>query len=213
MITTVLTVSEITKRIKGVLDRGFQNIAVEGELSNCKLHTSGHFYFSLKDEGAQLQGVMWRSRVAGLAFTPQDGMKVVARGNITVYEVRGQYQIDTLELRPLGVGELQMAFERLKQKLAARGYFAAARKKPIPRYPARIGLVPSPTGAAIHDLFTAIGRRMPGVEVILSPVKVQGAGAASEIAGAIGDFNAYGRVDVVIIARGGGSIEDLWAFN
>jgi exodeoxyribonuclease VII large subunit len=213
MNTTILTVTEITKRIKGTLERGFQNVTVQGELSNCKLHSSGHFYFSLKDEGSQLQGVMWRSRVSGLFFTPEDGMKVVVRGNITVYEVRGQYQLDSLEIRPLGIGELQLAFERLKQKLAAKGYFDPRRKKPLPRFPHRIGLVTSPTGAVLHDLLTVLRRRMPTVEVVLMPVRVQGAGAAAEIAQAIDDVNAFGHVEVLIVARGGGSMEDLWAFN
>jgi exodeoxyribonuclease VII large subunit len=210
---TILSVSELTRRIKGMLERGFPVVALQGEISNYKQHSSGHLYFSIKDEHAQIQAVIWRSRAAGLTFTPQDGMKVFARGKITVYEVRGVYQIDVVELRPLGTGELQLAFERLKQKLAARGYFEAARKKPIPRFPRRIGLVTSPTGAAVRDIVQIIARRWPMVEVILTPVNVQGSGAAGEIARAIRDFNEWGMVDCLIVGRGGGSLEDLWAFN
>ena len=208
-----MTVSELTRRIKGTLEKGFPVAAVEGEISNYKQHSSGHLYFTIKDEHAQIQAVLWRSRAANLIFTPQDGMKIVARGRITVYEVRGVYQLDVVELRPLGTGELQLAFERLKQQLAARGYFDAGRKKPIPRFCARIGLVTSPTGAAIRDIVNIISRRWPSAELILYPVAVQGAGAAHEIAGAIRDFNAWGKVDVMIVGRGGGSLEDLWAFN
>ncbi|MBI4546997.1 MAG: exodeoxyribonuclease VII large subunit, partial [Ignavibacteriae bacterium] len=209
----ILTVSELTRRIKSVLETGFLDVSVQGEISNCKLHSSGHLYFTLKDESSQLQAVMWRGRVMNLFFTPQDGMKVIARGNITVYEVRGIYQIDVLQLQPLGTGELQLAFERLKQKLAAEGLFAPEHKKPLPGYPARIGIVTSPTGAAIQDILSIISRRNPAVEVILYPVRVQGSGAAEEIATAIRDFDRYGEIDVMIVGRGGGSLEDLWAFN
>lgn len=209
----IFTVTEITRRIKGVLEMGFTGISVSGEISNFKRHSSGHLYFTLKDEGAQIQAVMWRGRTMNLFFTPQDGMKVVARGNITVYEVRGIYQIDVIQLHPLGVGELQIAFEKLKQKLAAEGLFDAARKRALPRFPERIGIVTSPTGAAIRDMVNVISRRFPSVEMILYPVRVQGAGAAEEIAKAIKEFNEYGEVDVLIVGRGGGSLEDLWAFN
>jgi len=207
------TVSELTRRIKGVLETSFTNVAVTGEISNFKRHSSGHIYFTLKDEGAQLSAVMWRGRSMNLFFTPQDGMKVIAIGNITVYEVRGQYQIDVIQLQPLGIGELQLAFERLKQKLAAEGLFDAEHKKTIPEYPERIGIVTSPTGAALQDILNILSRRFPAVEVILYPVKVQGEGAAQEIATAIQDFNKYGKIDVMIVGRGGGSLEDLWAFN
>lgn len=207
------TVSELTRKIKGVLETGFTNISVQGEISNFKRHSSGHFYFTLKDEGAQLQAVMWKGRTLNLFFTPQNGMKVIATGNITVYEVRGQYQIDVYHIQPLGVGELQLAFERLKQKLAAEGLFDEKCKVPIPEYPERIGIVTSPTGAALQDIINVLSRRFPAVELILSPVKVQGNGAAEEIAQAIKDFNTFGKVDVLIVGRGGGSLEDLWAFN
>ena len=210
---TVFTVTELTRAIKEILEEGFSHIAVRGEISNLKLHSSGHLYFTLKDENAQLQAVMWRSRVGSLAFTPQDGVNVVARGNITVYEVRGVYQIDVVQLRPLGIGELQLTFERLKQRLLEEGLFDPEHKKPLPRYPQRIGIVTSPTGAAIKDIVNVISRRLPTVELILRPVKVQGVGAREEIAMGIKEFNRYGKIDVLIVARGGGSLEDLWAFN
>ena len=209
----VLTVTELTRRIKGIIEKQFINLSVQGEISNCKLHSSGHLYFTLKDDRCQIQAVMWRNRVAGLSFTPQDGMKVIAAGNISVYEVRGVYQIDVAFLQPAGLGELQLAFERLKQRLATEGLFDQAHKKPIPSFPMRIGIVTSPTGAAIQDILNIIGRRFPGVQLILNPVKVQGSGAAGEIAGAIAEFNRYGEIDVMIVGRGGGSLEDLWAFN
>jgi len=209
----ILTVLEITRRIKQLLEGGFAGVAVQGELSNFKRHTSGHLYFTLKDESAQISGVMWRSRAAGLAFDPQDGMKVVITGRLSVYEVRGVYQIDASSIRPLGVGELQIAFDRLKQKLSAEGLFDAERKKPLPEYPGRIGVVTSPTGAALQDMMNILRRRFPCVQLILNAVRVQGAGAAEEIARAVDEFNAYGEVDVMIVGRGGGSLEDLWAFN
>ena len=209
----IKTVTELTRQIKGVLELGFSNIMVQGELSNFKLHSSGHAYFTLKDEGAQISGVMWRNRVQQLLFKPTDGMKVIARGSVSVYEPRGNYQFDCVHLQPLGVGELQLAFERLKQKLQAEGLFNAEHKKSIPLYPTRIGIVTSPTGAAIHDIISVLSRRMPAVEVILVPVKVQGIGTAEEIVGAIAALNQYRNVDVIIVGRGGGSLEDLWAFN
>jgi exodeoxyribonuclease VII large subunit len=207
------TVSELTKRIKGVLETSFTNLSVEGEISNFKRHSSGHLYFTLKDEGSQISAVMWRGRAANLFFTPQDGMKVIAGGKITLYEPQGKYQIDIFQLQPLGVGELQIAFERLKQKLAGEGLFDSEHKKSLPEYPERIGIITSPTGAALQDILNILNRRFPSLEVILNPVKVQGEGASSEIASAIKDFNKFGEIDVLIIGRGGGSLEDLWAFN
>ncbi|TAK53209.1 MAG: exodeoxyribonuclease VII large subunit, partial [Bacteroidetes bacterium] len=209
----IISVSDLTRRIKSVLETDFTNVAISGEISNFKRHSSGHLYFTLKDQSAQISGVLWRGRAAYLSFTPQDGMKVIARGNVTVYEPRGQYQLDVISLQPLGVGELQLAFERLKQKLAAEGLFDEERKRPLPQYPERIGIVTSPTGAAIQDMLNIISRRYPVAEVILYPVNVQGAGAAAEIAEAVEDFNSYGSIDVLIVGRGGGSLEDLWAFN
>jgi exodeoxyribonuclease VII large subunit len=209
----ILTVSELTRNIKQVLEAGFTSVTVQGEISNFKRHTSGHIYFTLKDNQSQLQAVLWRTRAPSLTFTPQDGMNVVARGKITVYEVRGNYQIDVAQLQPLGVGELQLAFERLKRQLASEGLFDQPRKKPLPRFPSKIGIITSPTGAAIRDIVQIIGRRYPLVELVIAPVNVQGAGAAKEIADAIDDMNAWGGVEVLIVGRGGGSLEDLWAFN
>jgi exodeoxyribonuclease VII large subunit len=209
----ILSVSELTRQIKGVLELGFANLWVQGEISNFKLHTSGHLYFTLKDESAQISGVMWRSRAAQLRFRPADGMKVMVRGNISVYEPRGSYQIDCQQIQPLGKGDLQIAFEQLKQKLFDEGLFDDDRKKTLPEYPQRIGIVTSPTGAAIRDMISVISRRFPSVELILVPVKVQGIGAAEEIAQAINDLNSRKLADVMIVGRGGGSLEDLWAFN
>jgi exodeoxyribonuclease VII large subunit len=209
----LLTISDITRRIKTTLEQSFTNLTLQGEISNFKHHSSGHMYFTLKDEGAQLQAVMWRSRVPGLTFTPQDGMKVVARGNITVYEVRGVYQIDVQQLQPLGVGDLQVAFDKLKQKLLEEGLFRQERKRPLPRFPKRVALVTSPTGAAVRDMLQIMARRCSSMEVVLVPVRVQGEGAAADIAGAIDDCNRFGAMDVIIVGRGGGSLEDLWAFN
>jgi exodeoxyribonuclease VII large subunit len=209
----VFSVSEITRSIKETLETGFTNVSIRGEISNCKLHTSGHLYFTLKDEFSQISAVMWRSRVGALAFTPQDGISVVVRGRITVYEVRGVYQIDAMSIVEAGEGELQAAFERLKKKLAAEGLFAQDRKKPLPRFPERIGIVTSETGAAIRDMLNILSRRWPVAEVVLVPVQVQGAGAAEQIAGAIATLNKLGGIDVIIAGRGGGSLEDLWAFN
>jgi exodeoxyribonuclease VII large subunit len=209
----ILSVTEITRRIKGVLEMGFSEVWVQGEISNCKNHSSGHLYFTLKDGGASLSAVMWRSRVAQLLFRPNDGMKVIVWGNITVYEPRGNYQIDCLQIQPVGIGELQLAFDRLKQKLSAEGLFDEAHKKPLPEYPQKIGIVTSPTGAAIQDMLNILARRFPALEVIVAPVKVQGIGAAEEIAEAIQDLNSLSDIDVIIVGRGGGSLEDLWAFN
>lgn len=209
----ILSVSDVTKQIKGVLELGFSNLFVRGEISNFKLHSSGHLYFTLKDEGSQISAVMWRARANQLLFKPTDGMKIIARGNVTVYEPRGNYQLDCTSLQPLGVGELQLAFERLKKKLFDEGLFDAERKKALPQYPQRIGIVTSSTGAAIRDMISVLSRRMPSIEVIVVPVKVQGIGAAEEIAEAIKVLNEHNSADVIIIGRGGGSLEDLWAFN
>jgi exodeoxyribonuclease VII large subunit len=209
----ILSVSDITKQIKGVLELGFSNLYVRGEISNFKLHSSGHLYFTLKDEGSQISAVMWRARANQLLFKPIDGMKIIARGNVTVYEPRGNYQLDCTSLQPLGVGDLQLAFERLKKKLFDEGLFNAERKKELPLYPQRIGIVTSPTGAAVRDMISVLSRRMPSLEIIVVPVKVQGIGSAEEIAEAIKMLNEHQTVDVIIIGRGGGSLEDLWAFN
>ncbi|HUI11689.1 MAG TPA: exodeoxyribonuclease VII large subunit [Bacteroidota bacterium] len=208
-----MSVSELTRKIKQILESGFPSITVQGEVSNFKRHSSGHLYFTLKDASAQLPCVLWRSRAAGLRFAPEDGMSVVAAGRITVYEVRGSYQLDVQSMRPAGLGELQAAFEALKAALAAEGLFDADRKRPLPPFPKRIALVTSPTGAVLQDMKNVFRRRYPALELILAPVRVQGAGAAAEIAAAIDDVNAFGGVDLLVLARGGGSLEDLWAFN
>ncbi|HEY6951376.1 MAG TPA: exodeoxyribonuclease VII large subunit [Bacteroidota bacterium] len=209
----VLSVSDITRQIKQSLETKFPRVWIQGEISNFKQHSSGHLYFTLKDEGAQISALMWRSRAENLAVVPEDGMKVIVRGAVTVYPPRGNYQIDCDQIQPVGVGELQLAFERLKKKLAAEGLFDQEHKRPIPEYPERIGIVTSETGAALQDIRSVLSRRFPSVEVILYPVRVQGVGAAEEIATAIGEMNRYGSIDVLIVGRGGGSLEDLWPFN
>ena len=209
----ILTISEVTRLIKTSLEESFPQVWIEGEISNFKRHSSGHLYFTLKDEGAQISGLMWRSRADNLLFTPEDGMKVQARGSITVYPPRGNYQIDVVRMLPVGVGELQLAFEQLKKKLEAEGLFDASRKKLLPEFPKTIGVVTSPTGAALQDIRSVVERRQPSVEIVVAPVRVQGPGAAEEIAEAIRDMNRYGNIDVLIVGRGGGSLEDLWAFN
>ena len=209
----VQTVGQITQRIKMTLESDFARVWVEGELSNVKRHTSGHFYFTLKDDQASISGVMWRSRFSAISIPLSDGMKVVVRGSITVYPPRGAYQIDADQIKPVGVGDLQQRFEELKRRLSAEGLFDAGRKRPLPKYPRRIGVVTSETGAAFQDMRTAFAHRMPLVELVLVPVRVQGIGAAQEIADAVRLLNQRNDVDLMIVGRGGGSIEDLWPFN
>lgn len=209
----IYKVSEITREIKNLLEQSFPTLWIEGEISNYTLHSSGHRYFSLKDENAQIRCVLFRWEGKRLAFEPQDGMKVYALGNLTVYEKSGQYQLSVIRLHPLGIGELELGFQQLKERLYNEGLFDEAHKKPIPEYPQTIGVVTSPTGAAIRDIINIIRRRDPGVRIILNPVRVQGEGAGEEIAQAIKDFNEYKKVDLLIVGRGGGSLEDLWAFN
>jgi exodeoxyribonuclease VII large subunit len=209
----IYKVSEITRDIKNLLEQSFPTLWVEGEISNYTLHSSGHRYFSLKDENAQIRCVLFRWEGRRLAFEPEDGMKVYALGNLTVYEKSGQYQLSVIKLHPAGIGELELAFQQLKERLYNEGLFDEAHKKPIPEYPQAIGVVTSPTGAAIRDIINIIHRRDPGMKIILNPVRVQGEGATDEIAQAIKDFNEYKKVDLLIIGRGGGSLEDLWAFN
>jgi len=207
------TVSEITRRIKGLLETSLPTVWVQGEISNFTWHSSGHLYFTLKDEYSQLRCVMWRERSQRLFFTPQNGMKVLAQGDITVYERAGQYQLTVRQLQPAGIGELELAFEQLKERLRAEGLFDEKHKRSLPEFPQTIGVVTSPTGAAIRDIAQIIGRRAPWVQVILRPTLVQGEGAAADIAQAIDEFNQYGKVDLLIVGRGGGSLEELWAFN
>ena len=209
----VYSVGELTRTIKGLLEDYIPSSWVEGEISDYTRHRSGHHYFTLKDAESVLPCVMWRGKTSALSFSPQPGMKIQVFGRVTVFEKGGRYQFEAWEMQLSGEGELMAAFERLKQKLAEEGLFDPAHKKPIPKYPQRIGLVTSDTGAAIRDLVTVAQRRNPGVELILIPVRVQGEGAAKEIASAIESFNRYGEVDVIIIGRGGGSLEDLWPFN
>ncbi|KPK77049.1 MAG: hypothetical protein AMJ89_03115 [candidate division Zixibacteria bacterium SM23_73] len=209
----IYTVTEITREIRGILEETFPTIWVEGEISNYTLHSSGHRYFSLKDENAQIRCTLWRFRGERLEFEPEDGMEVIALGNISVYERNGQYQLDVIELIPAGLGKLEIAFQRLKEKLFCEGLFDEEHKKSIPKFPETIGLVTSPTGAAIKDIIKIIYKRFPSVKIIVNPVRVQGKGAAEEIAQAIDEFNQLAKIDVMIVGRGGGSLEDLWAFN
>ena len=210
---SILTVSQLTAEIKTLLERSFDHVWVEGEISNLRLPGSGHLYFTLKDDKAQIRAVMFRLQNRLLKFVLKDGLQVVACGRVTVYEPRGDYQLVLDYLEPKGLGALQLAFEQLKEKLAAEGLFDPARKRPIPHLPQRIGVVTSPTGAAIRDILRIIDRRFANVHILLCPVRVQGQGAAQEIARAIQALNELPDLDVMIVGRGGGSLEDLWAFN
>src|ERR1700741_1479458 len=209
----VWKVSELTDRIRDLLESAFFDIWVEGEVSNCRAAQSGHLYFTLKDARAQIRCICFRDQARGLKFRPEDGLHVTVRGSISVYDVRGEYQIYVTNIEPVGLGALQLAFEQLKKKLQAEGLFDQARKKPLPVLPRCIGVVTSPTGAAIRDILRVLKRRFPNAHVSLYPVKVQGAGAAAEIVLGLQYFNRVQSVDVLILARGGGSLEDLWAFN
>ena len=208
-----LTVTELTERIQGVLETEFLDVWVEGEVSNLKMAPSGHWYFSLKDEGAQLRAVVWRTDARLVKFKPRDGMKVLARGTLRVYPPRGEYQLSAQVLEPLGKGSLQQAFEDLKAKLEKEGLFDAARKRPLPMLPRRIGVVSSPTGAVIRDILRVLRSRYANLEALLYPARVQGEGASAEIEQGIRALNRIGGLDVILLARGGGSLEDLWAFN
>jgi exodeoxyribonuclease VII large subunit len=233
----VLSVSELTAQVKRLLEKSVGSIWVTGEVTNLRAQSSGHIYFTLKDAGAQLGCVLFRGEAVMNRSVLQDGQKVLLQGDVTVYEARGQYQLIVYAVELQGVGALQIAFEKLKQKLAAEGLFAPERKRPLPKYPQRIGLVTSPTGAAIRDVLHVVQRRNPGLQIILSPCRVQGEGAAAEIAAAIRLLNEFssrssGResapsesqsrltlaatklgLDLILVTRGGGSLEDLWAFN
>jgi exodeoxyribonuclease VII large subunit len=209
----VYTVSDLTTRIRDLLFRNFTDIIVQGEISNCRPATSGHIYFTLKDDRAQIRCVFFKQQQRGMKFRPEDGLKVSARGSISVYESRGEYQIYVESLDPLGRGALQLAFEQLKKKLQEEGLFDAARKKPLPLLPSRIGLITSPTGAAVRDVVRILTRRFPNVHLTLYPVGVQGEGAATQIMEALAYFNGKRAADVILLVRGGGSIEDLWSFN
>jgi len=209
----VLTVSELTRRLQEVLEDRFPAVWVEGEISNFRLYGSGHAYFTLKDADAQVRAVLFRNRGRRIKFEPADGLHVMAFGSIEVYPQRGEYQMVIELLEPKGLGALQLAFEQLKTRLQAEGLFEQARKRELPRFPRKIGIVTSPSGAAIRDMLRVIGRRFGELHIVIAPCRVQGEGAAEEIAQGLRDLNALGGVDVIIVGRGGGSLEDLWAFN
>jgi exodeoxyribonuclease VII large subunit len=209
----VFGVAELNAAIHALLEREFQDVWVAGEISGVKLASSGHYYFTLKEQDAQLRCVCFRSTARYLRFKPQDGVAAIARGRIDVYEVRGEYQLLVESLEPQGHGALQFAFEQLKKKLAAEGLFDPARKRHLPRFPSRIGIVTSPSGAAIRDLLNILGRRFPGLHIRIYPAQVQVEGAVEEVCRALQYFSQSRWPDVVILARGGGSLEDLWTFN
>ncbi|OLC85042.1 MAG: exodeoxyribonuclease VII large subunit [Acidobacteria bacterium 13_1_40CM_2_60_7] len=209
----VWTVSELTARIRDLLARNFTDIWVTGEISNAREAQSGHFYFTLKDASAQIRCVCFKQQLRLLKFRPEGGLQVTVRGSLSVYEARGEYQIYVETIEPVGLGALQLAFEQLKKRLETEGLFDSRRKKPLPLLPRRIGLITSPRGAAVRDVVRILLRRFPNVHLTLYPVRVQGEGAAAEIVEALRFFNRKKLVDVLILARGGGSLEDLWAFN
>lgn len=209
----VYRVSELTHRIKQLLEGEIGDVWLEGEISNFSRPSSGHLYFTLKDDSAQIRAAFFKGRQRGLGFAPADGMNVRVRGQVSVFERSGQYQIIVSEMEEAGRGSLHAAFEALKKKLEAEGLFDPSRKKPLPLLPQRIGMITSPTGAVIRDMCTVLTRRFPNLHLLLVPVKVQGDGAAESIAKALDWFNEQGQMDVLIVARGGGSLEDLWAFN
>ena len=209
----IYTVSQLNEEIKLLLETSFDFVWVEGEISNFRAPLSGHYYMALKDEKAQIKAVMFRPRSRYLKFLPEDGMKVLAQGRVGVYEPKGEYQIVLDYLEPLGVGALALAFEQLKRKLAAEGLFDEKIKKPLPFLPQRVAVITSPTGAAVRDFLKVIGRRFANLEIIIVPVKVQGDEAAGEMVESLEWVNRHLNVDVIVLTRGGGSLEDLWAFN
>jgi exodeoxyribonuclease VII large subunit len=213
----VFTVGELTRQIRGILEAKFGAVWVQGEISNYKLHPSGHQYFTLKDARAQIACVIFRNTMPPLRTPLADGAQVQVYGNVSVFEARGQYQLSVQILQPRGLGLLQAKFEALKRKLEAEGLFDAARKRPLPKFPRRIGIVTSPSGAAVRDILNILKRRAPWLQILINPVRVQGTGAAQEIAVAIRELalpnKNWSPLDVVVVTRGGGSIEDLWEFN
>lgn len=219
-----LSISELTAQVRGALENRFASVWVEGEISNFKAHTSGHWYFTIKDESSQLRATCFRAANARIRFRPSNGLQVRARGRVTVYEPRGEYELVVEALDPVGAGALRIAFDQLRERLQAEGLFASELKRPLPLLPRRVGVVTSPDGAALRDIINVLGRRTRTVNVLLAPARVQGDGASREIAGAIALLNEHhaaalsehrwaDRVDVIIVGRGGGSAEDLWAFN
>jgi exodeoxyribonuclease VII large subunit len=209
----VFSVSQLNASIRGVLNKSFDEVWVSGEISGLKIAPSGHAYFSLKDAQAQVRAVCFRGSLRFLKFKPQDGIAVLARGKVDVFEPRGEYQFLVDWLEPKGLGALQLAFEQLKKKLEAEGLFDGARKRPLPRFPRRIGLVTSPAGAVIRDMIHVLSRRWPGIHIRLFPALVQGQGAAEEVTAGLEYFGRSGWADLIIVGRGGGSLEDLWTFN
>jgi exodeoxyribonuclease VII large subunit len=209
----ILTVSELTAHVRTLLEERFFEIWVEGELSNCRVWNTGHLYFTLKDATAQIKGVMFRSSLRLLRFKPQDGLRVVARGRISVYDPKGEYQIVCEHLEPEGLGALQLAFDQLKQRLSAEGLFDQGRKRPLPALPRKIGVVTSLDGAAVRDIINVLRRRYANAHLVIRPTRVQGEGAALDIARGLRAIAKVKGVDVILVGRGGGSIEDLWAFN
>lgn len=210
---TILTVSELTARIRKLLEARFFTVAVAGEVSNLRRPASGHLYFTLKDSGSQIPAVCFREEARRLGLELKDGLEVTARGRITVYGPRGSYQLVVSAMELKGAGSLQLALEKLKARLAAEGLFDPGRKQPLPPLPSRVGVVTSPSGAAIRDILQVIGRRFGSIAIVINPVPVQGEGAAAEIARAVEEFNRWGNVEVIIVGRGGGSAEDLQPFN
>jgi exodeoxyribonuclease VII large subunit len=210
----VLSVSQFTAQLKSVVESNFSSVWVAGEISNFSRPQSGHCYFTLKDDGAQLRAVIWRTAASRLKFDLQDGLEVVCRGSLDVYPPRGSYQMVVSEIEPRGIGALELALRKLREKFAAEGLFDTDRKRPLPAFPRRIGFVTSPTGAAVHDFLQVLKRRWRGVEVFIIPARVQGTGAAEEIAAGIRLANRMRpALDVLVVGRGGGSLEDLWSFN
>ncbi len=208
-----ITVTELTAEIKNILEGKFENVWVSGEISNFKHHYSGHMYFTLKDDSAEIKVVMFKGFNQYLRFKPEDGMQVLANGRLSVYEQRGQYQLILKQLEPSGIGTLYLAFEALKKQLAEEGLFDSDRKMELPKYPNTVGVITSQSGAAVQDIFQILERRAPFVDIILRATKVQGEEAAHDIVEAIEEFNEFREVDIIIMGRGGGSLEDLWPFN
>lgn len=212
----VLSVSQLNRYVKSRMDadENLFNVFLVGEISNFTDHyKTGHFYFSLKDEEAQIKAVMFRQNALKVKFRPENGLRVIVRGRVSLYEAAGSYQVFVDNMQPDGVGALNLAFEQLKERLEREGLFDAAHKKPLPRFPERIGVITSETGAAVQDILNILGRRFPYAQVVLAPVLVQGEGAPAQLIDALQSFNAFKNVDVIILGRGGGSAEDLWAFN
>lgn len=219
-IENILTITELNSKIKSVVEQNFKFINVIGEISNFKIHSqSGHYYFTLKDETSQIQAVMWKTRNQQMFFTPEDGMQVVIKGRVTVYGAKGSYQVEVWEMKAQGAGELQLKFEKLKQKLFEEGLFDESFKKPLPKFPTSVAIITSRTGAVIHDFTRIIKRRYPVLDIYLYPVNVQGVKASSDIVQALKDIHIYVKnkkiapIDIIIIARGGGSLEDIFPFN